>query len=121
MSEVTHKEQPSNRLIVRFRLFPQKDSLEERADFFSLKIPSHNGNEPKLAPHGMISIGLIDALEKNPRCFVFNDAVYTRSDGKGATKKCVDEDGKNYLERTYVFDIVQTSHYKRNNPNSCNS
>lgn len=111
--ERVHREQPPSQAIVRLKLFPIKDSLEKRADFFSLHLVKSNGDDPILAPPGTVSPGLVEALESNPPYIAIGDAVFARVDGLKAVKYLKDGKGRDYLERTYRLDLRYTAHHRQ--------
>lgn len=113
MTETEHKEQPPSKLIVLFRKFPQGDGLEDRLDFDSLKIIKHNGDDPIDPPRGMISLELVQLLEANHRGVCYDSAIYMRRDGPKSVRHLRDQKGKEYLEKTYAYDMSRTSRYRR--------
>lgn len=113
MTETGHKEQPPSKLIVMFRKFPQGDGLEDRLDFASLKIVKNNGDDPIDPPRGKISLELVQLLESNPRGVCYDSAIYMRRDGPKSVRQFRDKKGKEYLEKTYAYDMSRTSRHRR--------
>ena len=112
--ERVHREQPPSQAIVRIRLYPQGEGIEDKIGFFDLRLIQSNGNKPILAPSGLVSPRLIDTLERNKKPYVaIGDAIYTRVDGPGSERLMEDKDGKRYIERTYRLDGIGTARYRK--------